>query len=105
MIRISVTRLVLCVLPLLFTPILWPQATTSLGGQVLDQSGAAIAGATVTITSLSTGATRSASTRGSGEYEFSQLPSGRYTLTVGAPGFAATKDPPLRIAGEPAGHH
>lgn len=81
----------------LLGPALWSQATTDLGGQILDSSGAAIRGAQVTITSLSTGATRSTASSASGEYEFSQLPSGRYTLTIMAPGFATVKQPPFEL--------
>ncbi|HTX41940.1 MAG TPA: carboxypeptidase regulatory-like domain-containing protein [Acidobacteriaceae bacterium] len=81
----------------LAAPAAWSQATTELGGQIVDSSGAAIAGASVTVTSLSTGATRSTLSNGSGEYEFSQIPSGRYTLTVSAKGFATLKQPPFEL--------
>ena len=67
------------------------QATTSLGGRVTDSSGAIIPGATVKLTLTTTGATRINTTDNSGEYQFSQLTPGRYTLTVNAAGFAAAE--------------
>jgi hypothetical protein len=63
------------------------QATTSLGGRVTDASGAVIPGASVRLTSMATGASRLNTTSAGGEYQFSQLAPGRYTLNVTAPGF------------------
>jgi iron complex outermembrane receptor protein len=54
---------------------------------VLDASGAAIAGATVTITQLDTGRQTSVTTNGSGNYVFPSLPPGHYNVKVTAPGF------------------
>src|SRR5271166_1003129 len=56
--------------------------TTSLRGTITDKSGAAIVGASVKITNSQTGFGRSATTGGSGEYEFLALAPGDYTLTV-----------------------
>jgi hypothetical protein len=67
------------------------QASTSLGGQVTDSSGAIIPGASVKLTLTTTGATRTNTTGSSGEYQFSQLAPGRYTLTVSAEGFATVE--------------
>ncbi len=67
------------------------QATTSLGGRVIDSSGAIIPGAAVKLTLTTTGATRTNTTDSSGEYQFSQLTPGRYTLTVTAAGFASAE--------------
>jgi len=84
--------LVLCVfLSLTGSQLLPAQATTSLGGRVTDSSGAIIPGATVKLTLTTTGATRTNTTDGSGEYQFSQLTPGRYALTVSATGFAPTE--------------
>ena len=67
------------------------QATTSLGGRVTDASGAVIPSASVKLTSVATGATRLNTTSASGEYQFSQLAPGRYTLDVTAPGFGTAE--------------
>jgi len=67
------------------------QAQTSgsgaISGTVTDPSGGAISGATVTATSLDTNQVRTATTGSSGEYKFSLLPPGNYSLKFGAPGF------------------
>ena len=74
-------HLVLCTLALLVTPgLLLAQATTSLGGRVTDASGAVIPGASVKLTLVTTGVSRVNTTTGNGEYQFSQLAPGRYTL-------------------------
>jgi len=63
------------------------QASTSLRGTVTDPSGAAVAGATVTVTSAESKVERTASTGPAGEYQFLFLPPGTYTLTASASGF------------------
>lgn len=80
-----------CVFSCLLAVKSFAQATTSLGGRVTDKSGAIIPGASLELTLVSTGATRTGSSSASGEFQFSQLSPGRYTLTVSAPGFATAK--------------
>jgi Carboxypeptidase regulatory-like domain len=85
-------RFLLCALLSLALPtFLLAQATASLGGRVTDASGAVIPGASVKLTLITTGVSRSNTTTGSGEYQFSQLAPGRYTLDVTAAGFGAAK--------------
>ena len=67
------------------------QATTSLGGQVTDSSGAIIPGATLKLTLPATNASRLNTTNSRGEFQFSQLAPGRYDLTVSAPGFGSVE--------------
>src|SRR5260370_19054208 len=85
---------VLCVSPTLFG-----QATGSFSGVVLDKSGSAIWGATVTGTSQGTGVSRQAKTDDAGHYLIPLLPVGIYTLHVEFPGFrtAETKDLRLQV--------
>jgi hypothetical protein len=64
------------------------QATTSLGGRVTDASGAIVPGASIKLTLTATGATRTGTSDNSGQYQFSLLMPGRYTLMVTAQGFA-----------------
>src|SRR6185437_7204261 len=59
----------------------------AIAGVVTDQSGAVIANAEVTATSLQTHATVSRQTSGDGGYSFSPLPSGTYEVRVSAQGF------------------
>ena len=56
-------------------------------GTVTDTSGAAIAGATVTIKNTGTGLTRTVSTSEDGSYAVPELPIGTYTVTVTNTGF------------------
>lgn len=68
-------------------------ATGSLRGQVVDPSGAAVAGATVLVLPAQ-GATITATTNRDGSYEAKTLLPGKYTVQVFATGFArfATED-------------
>ena len=70
----------------------FPQAsisTSELRGQVTDQNGAAVAGATITVTDQSRGTTRTVRTDENGLYVFLSLPPGNYTMKVEAAGFSA----------------
>ena len=58
--------------------------TADLSGTVTDPSGAALKGVNVTLTFVSTGASRSTTTNDTGYYSFVQLPPGRYKVTVDA---------------------
>ena len=64
----------------------WAQ-TGSITGTVKDSSGAAIAGATVVVTSPERGITRTMATNSTGEYNESALPQGSYNVIVTATGF------------------
>ncbi len=59
----------------------------SLRGQVTDPSGAAVAGATVLLTTP-IGASMNTTTNKDGNYEFKDLPSGKYEVKAVAQGFA-----------------
>jgi hypothetical protein len=63
------------------------QDTASITGNVTDPSGAALAGAQVTLSSPERGINRSSQTNESGGYLFGAVPGGSYDLTVTAPGF------------------
>lgn len=71
--------------------LLYSQAQSSsadLKGSVVDPSGAAIAGAKLSVTNHDTGLTRTSATDRDGGFLFSSLPPSRYSLHVEAPGFA-----------------
>ena len=57
-------------------------------GTVTDQTDAALPGVIVTATSVDTGLSRSVETDPSGNYFFSELPLGEYTVSTSLPGFA-----------------
>lgn len=79
------------------------QATTSVNGRVADGSGAVIPNASLKLTLQSTGAVREGTTDASGQYQFSQLAPGTYTLSVSANGFATiTKQNLELLVSQPA---
>jgi Carboxypeptidase regulatory-like domain/TonB-dependent Receptor Plug Domain len=59
-----------------------------IAGNVSDPTGAAVADAMVTLSSLESGATQSVKTDGTGNFRFPLLRPGEYRLEVAAPGFA-----------------
>ncbi len=61
-----------------------------LVGEVQDATGGAVANATVETTNESTSLKSSTHTNASGEYRFTNLPAGSYTLSTSATGFAAS---------------
>jgi hypothetical protein len=78
---------------LMLSALLWPtlaqaQFRGSLRGTVTDSQGAAVEGATVTLTNTQTNATLSSTTDANGIYQFNALPSAPYQLTVEKSGFA-----------------
>jgi hypothetical protein len=74
-------------------PVAHAQTNTSgdIVGIVSDSSGAAVPGAHVNVTSQETGAARVVTSSASGEYRVSQLPPGKYTISVTATGFEGSK--------------
>jgi hypothetical protein len=87
-----------CVLIIFFLAVsvsMWGQANTSdILGTVADPSGGVIPGAKVTLVNQDTKETRRLNTDGSGNFVFSPLTPGAYTLTVAMDGFQTlvTKD-------------
>ncbi|HKE23269.1 MAG TPA: carboxypeptidase regulatory-like domain-containing protein [Bryobacteraceae bacterium] len=84
------SRRLLSALLLLFVSIVPVSAQTMFGrisGTVSDQSGAAIAGASVTVTNTDTQAARTVTTDDRGFYVSDNLPIGPYTVAADHPGF------------------
>ena len=71
----------------------WAQSADSgaLFGSVTDKSGAVVPSASVAVTNIATGNTKSASTNPSGFYSAESLQSGDYKITVTKQGFATTE--------------
>ena len=59
-----------------------------VNGTVVDASGAVISGASITLLSDDTQATRKEVSSSAGEFAFQDLPVGDYTVTISAPGFS-----------------
>ncbi len=72
----------------------WPQLcaqqrnTAGLYGRVTDQQGAAVPGASVSLTQIETGITRTAQSNDAGEWEFPSIPPGEYRLRIEKEGFS-----------------
>src|SRR5256712_13508664 len=80
------------------------QVTASVSGRVEDSTGATVPGAMVTVTSLETGAGRTASTNETGTYRVLSLPVGRYEVKAELSGFKAARQTGISLAvGEEAG--
>ena len=75
------------------------QARGSLRGLVKDELGAAIVGASVTLTDA-TGAQKKTTTNAEGVYTFSALAPGKYTIQAGAPGFAVSESQEVDVANQ-----
>ncbi|MBT8389417.1 MAG: carboxypeptidase regulatory-like domain-containing protein, partial [Altererythrobacter sp.] len=70
------------------TPAAAQTITSGVEGQVADETGAAIPGATVTVTDTRTGQTRTLTAGSDGNFRVGSLvPGGPYTVTATAPGF------------------
>ena len=65
------------------------QATSAILGNVTDATGAALAGATVTVRNIETGVARTTVTEDTGDYRVLSLPVGQYEVRVEKTGFKA----------------
>ncbi|MHB8640186.1 MAG: carboxypeptidase-like regulatory domain-containing protein [Candidatus Acidiferrales bacterium] len=90
---------VACLVALCVSPVMYGQATGSFSGTVSDKSGLVIEGATVRVTSESTGLSRVSKTDGTGHYLIPLLPVASYTIQVEFHGFqpAERKDVRLQV--------
>src|SRR6201988_2428549 len=85
--NLLIVGLVICVAQV----VVQAQTTTgALSGTVTYPGTALVAGATVTVTGVDTGAERSAVTNSSGAFDFPALLPGKYTVSVDAKGFKKT---------------
>jgi hypothetical protein len=73
------------------------QFLSGIEGTVEDQTGAAVPGATVTITDTRLGITKTATTTQTGFFRFDSLPASTYTVHVEASGFTAWDQRDLNI--------
>jgi hypothetical protein len=81
---ILLLAVVFCSLPTL------GQQAAELVGQIIDPSGAIVAGANIEATNEATGVSRTMGTNALGVYRLAPLPAGVYTLRVSASGFKTT---------------
>jgi hypothetical protein len=71
--------------------------TADILGTVTDNTGAVIPGAAVTLTNLDTHEQRATTTNGSGDYSFTLLPTGHYSVTVKSSGFKLSSTDNLAV--------
>lgn len=71
--------------------------TGTILGTVYDSSQAVVSGAKVEVTMVTQGWKRSMETDGLGNYIFTNLPPGRYAITVSAPGFQTANVPDIEL--------
>jgi hypothetical protein len=76
--------------PSLLSLLLWT-ATFELSGTVLDESGAGLPGAVLTLVDQATGVTRTATSAETGRYSFPALPPGVYSLEARLAGYATPR--------------
>jgi Carboxypeptidase regulatory-like domain/TonB dependent receptor len=95
----AAARIILLILTLtLFTSFALAQSTTGrVLGSITDQSGAAVAGASVAVTDTERGTTRSIVTDASGDYVAPDLAPGIYKIHVEAKGFKSSERPSVTI--------
>ena len=71
--------------------------TGTIQGNVTDPSGAAVPGATVTVTNVDMGTTSTLKTDPSGRYEVPLLQAGNYVVKIDAPGFERAEEDNVRV--------
>jgi len=74
------------------------QETADIVGTVTDASGAVLPAATVTLTNIGTGVAQTAQTSGSGDYVFTLLQVGNYSVKVEQKGFKTFTAPNLSLS-------
>src|SRR4051812_39922452 len=95
-----VSLLLVTLLPLLPATAFAQRTNAAVSGTVTDPSKAVVPGATVTVTATDTGFTRTTVTNADGVYSVSEIPIGRYQISVELQGFktATRTDITLNVA-------
>ena len=97
--RIKSSKLVAlgCVLSVASNVALATEVGGTVKGRVTQESGAAIAGATITLTHKEKNITRTTQANADGEYVLRNLPVGEYSATIGESGYNTTKQDDLAV--------
>jgi hypothetical protein len=85
------------ILSLLIAPLASAQDTASVVGTVTDVSGAAVAGARITLVNVATQFTRTLDTNAEGQYVASGIPTGEYVITAEKQGFQKLERTGVRL--------
>ncbi len=78
-------------LAFIYIPSLRAQTAGSISGHLVDPSGANLPDTDVTLTQVATGAVRSTKSTGTGDYTFTEVPPGAYSLQIRHEGFKVVK--------------
>src|ERR1700685_2312751 len=89
--------MLVCTIALSVSPAPYGQAAGSFSGNVVDKSGSAISGATVTATSQGTGVARQAKTDEAGHYLIPLLPVSIYPFPVDFQGLQTAESKDIRL--------
>src|SRR6266705_5018927 len=84
----------------LFAVSAYAQFKASVQGTVMDPQGTAVPGAKVTVTNQDTGVVRDTVASAEGFYRISELPPGKYTVTVEAAGFKKSTSKDVAVEAE-----
>lgn len=92
-------QLLVALLTLALVPanVLFAQATAQLVGAVTDNTGAAVPGVDITVTSIATGVERKITTNDAGSYTLPFLPPGEYRIVVQKQGFQRIQRDTFRL--------
>ena len=88
---------ILCALLALAAPLVSQTTSGRILGSITDQSGASVAGATVMITDVQRGTSRTVSTDSSGDYVVPELQPGIYKVRAEAKGFKTVERPNIAV--------
>ena len=95
----KVKRLLLLIAVVMFSSFSYAQTTYgALRGQVKDPQGAVLGSADVTLTNQGTGIARTTRTNGSGEYNFTSIEPGVYSISVAMTGFKKVESKGIAVA-------
>jgi len=78
-------------LAFIYSPALRAQTSGSISGHLTDPTGANLPDTDVTLTQVATGAQRTTKSTGTGDYTFTEVPPGAYTLQVKHEGFKVVR--------------
>jgi hypothetical protein len=95
--RIVFAVIICCAMCLCWGQKAFGQATGSIAGTVTDKSGGGVAGASVKVTSQTTGITRETKTDETGHYNVDLLPVSIYTVRVEYQGFQSSEAKDIRL--------
>ena len=88
---LRIAGLLSCAVLLLTVQMVAQLSTAALNGVVRDQTGAVVPGAKISLTAVDTSVVRTSVSTNAGEYVFTSLTPGRYTVEASATGFSVKK--------------